>query len=158
MNTNAKIQIIRPVGGSEGPSTPFDVTIIDNYVISGQRLSTADQHMVYDDLAESITEYNSGLIGYSAQTSELEIPQKEILQILVRIAAASDEQRFFLFKDVPIWTDPADQQNQIVGNLTSTGFEFYGKGGAYFTRQFMLDHGLQNESELNISIFAATAK
>lgn len=158
MNTNAKIQIIRPEDGSEGPATPFDVTIIDNHVISKQGLSTAKKYTVYDDLAESITEYNSGLIGYSAQTSELEIPQKEILQISVRVATSGDNQKIFWFKDVPIWTDPADQQNQIVGNLTSSGFEFYERGGAYFTRQFMLDHGLQNESDLNISIIAWTAE
>lgn len=158
MNTNAKIQIIRPEDGSEGPATPFDVTIKDNYIISEIGLTPAGEYSIYDDLAESITEYNSGLIGFSAQTSELEIPKKEILQILVRIATSGDHQRIFWFKDVPIREDPNDPQNRIVGNLTSTGFEFYERGGAYFTSQFMLDHEIQNESDLNISIIARTAE
>lgn len=160
MMTNAKIQTIVPNQASPGSPIAYmatDVSIIDNYLVSpASEIDPATFATLYDDLAENIVEHNNQLIGYAAQTGELEIPQKDILKILVRMVTSGDNQKTFIFNDVPIWTDPVNPQNRIVGNLTSTGYEFAERGGAYFTRQFMLDHDLTSESDLNITIAAFT--
>lgn len=159
MNTDAKIQIIRPVQMSpDDPAadTALDIMTKDKYVIYEGELKIATMRTIYDDMIENIALKNNGLIYKSGQLSSsfentLQSIYNNAVYIAVVISKTGSMGDVKIFRNVPILKNGNEY---FIGSITSTGFQIHQTGIIDFAENFMKSNDYDVVVDLNMQIVA----